>query len=79
MVEHVVVNNVEVVDVVEATDSVMDELAYTIEESETLGRHLVAQKNLERGELILWEKPIGLLEKIEWIFSFAIVFLFLWC
>ncbi len=64
MVEHVaVVNNADVDVVVEATDSVMDELAYTIEESEKLGRHLVAQKNLEKGELILWEKPIGLVEK----------------
>jgi len=66
MVEHVaVVNNADVDVVVEATDSVMDELAYTIEESEKLGRHLVAQKNLEKGELILWEKPIGLVEKMQ--------------
>ncbi len=66
MVEHVaVVNNADVDIVVEPTDSVMDELAYTIEESEKLGRHLVAQKNLEKGELILWEKPIGLVEKMQ--------------
>jgi hypothetical protein len=37
----------------------MMELAYSVEESALLGRHLVAQRNLEKGELILNEKPIG--------------------
>ena len=43
----------------DSNDCVMAELPYSIEESPLLGRHLVAQRNLDRGELILCEKPIG--------------------
>ena len=59
------VHSVEAVEVIEdgdpsdPGDCVMAELPYSIEENETLGRHLVAQRNLEQGELILSEKPIG--------------------
>ena len=47
----------------EIGDCVMAELPYSIEEDSTLGRHLVAQRNLEKGELILCEKPIGRINK----------------
>jgi hypothetical protein len=44
----------------DVTDCVMAELPYTVETNETLGRHLVAQRNIEQGEMIISEKPLGM-------------------
>ena len=40
-------------------DSNECEPTFEIEEDEDCGRYLVAQRNLEQGEVILMEKPTG--------------------
>ena len=44
---------------VDSNDFVMAELPFSVEDTPLLGRHLLAQRNLGRGELILCEKPTG--------------------
>ena len=44
---------------VDSNDFVMAELPFSVEDTPLLGRHLLAQRNLGRGELILSEKPTG--------------------
>ena len=45
---------------VDSNDFVMAELPFSVEDTPLLGRHLVAQRNLDRGELILCETPTGI-------------------
>jgi len=44
---------------IDIADCIMVEVPYSIESNEFLGRHLVAQRNISQGEMIIYEKPLG--------------------